>query len=159
VMKRNDLLSEIQSRFKEDIIELFDKSPHRVYIEIRPGAIIRAAAYIFKDLGARFNIASGIDTRSHIEILYHFTVEAIDLLISLRVKLDRKKPVIDSLTPVCEAANWIEREIFELLGVQFTGHPELKRLLLSDQWPEKVYPLRRDYKEWDKTAVRDRGTK
>ena len=45
----------------------------------------------------------------------------------------------------------------EILGINFKGHPDLKRLLLPDDWPDGVYPLRRDYKEWDKNAIRDRG--
>jgi len=44
-----------------------------------------------------------------------------------------------------------------LLGIDFKGHPNLKPLLLPENWPEGVYPLRRDYKEWDKKAIRDRG--
>ncbi len=159
MIKRKEVLADLQTRFKKEITDIFDKSPHRVYIDIPPSALVPMSRYIFQDLGARFNIASGVDTRSHIEILYHFTIEDINLLISLRVRLNRQKPVIASLTTVCEAANWIEREIHELLGVDFTGHPDLRRLLLSDQWPDKVYPLRRDYKEWDKGAVRDRGVK
>jgi NADH-quinone oxidoreductase subunit C len=156
-MTRDEVLTDLKSRFKKDIIDFFDKSNTRVYIEIDPGSIVKVGSYIFKDLGARFNIASGVDTRRHIEILYHFTLETINLLISFRVKLDREKPEIDSLAPVLEGANWIEREMHELLGINFKGHPELKRLLLSDQWPEGVYPLRCDYKEWDKNAIRDRG--
>ena len=157
-MKREDVLINIQERFKEDIIEVFDKTLKRVYIDIKPEAIIRMTRYIFEDLSARFNIASGVDTRYNIEILYHFTLEEINLIISLRVKLDKKKKLeIDSLAPVFEGANWIEREIHELLGIDFKGHPDLRRLLLPDEWPEGVYPLRRDYKEWDKTAIRDRG--
>ncbi|MCX6358013.1 MAG: NADH-quinone oxidoreductase subunit C, partial [Candidatus Aureabacteria bacterium] len=50
----------------------------------------------------------------------------------------------DSLAPVLKAAEWIEREIHEMLGVRFTGHPNLKRLLLADDMPEGRYPLRRD---------------
>jgi len=128
-----------------------------VYIEIKPESIVKVASYIFKDLGARFNIASGVDAREHIEILYHFTIEDINLVISLRVKLPKSKLEIDSLAPSFEAANWIEREIHELLGINFKGHPDLRKLLLSDDWPEGVYPLRRDYKEWDKNVIRDRG--
>jgi len=156
-MTREKVLKDIQERFKEDIIDIFDKSPKRVYIEINPEAIRKVAGYIFKDLGARFNIASGVDTRSNIEILYHFTIEDINLLISFRVKLDKKKPEIDSLAAVFEGANWIEREIHELLGINFKNHPDLRRLLLSDDWPEGVHPLRCDYKEWDDKAIRDRG--
>ena len=156
-MTRKELLSDIQERFKEDIIDVFDKSPKRVYIEIKPESIIPVGSYIFKDLKARFNIASGVDTRTHIEILYHFSIEYLNVLISLRVKLDRKKPSIDSLANVFKAVNWIEREMSELLGIEFKGHPDMRRLLLADEWPQGVYPLRRDYKEWDKKAIRDRG--
>ena len=52
---------------------------------------------------------------------------------------------------------WIEREIHEILGINFKGHPDMRKLLLPEGWPEGVYPLRRDYKEWDKKAIRDRG--
>ena len=45
----------------------------------------------------------------------------------------------------------------ELLGIEFKGHPEMKRLLLPEEWPAGVYPLRTDYEEWDKKAIRDRG--
>lgn len=156
-MKREEVLKNLRERFREDIVDFFDKSPKRVYIGIKPEAIIKVATYVFGDLGARFNIASGVDTRYHIEILYHFIIEDINLLISLRVKLPRSKPEIDSLAPAIEATNWIEREMYELLGINFKGHPDLRKLLLSDDWPEGVYPLRQDYKEWDKGAIRDRG--
>lgn len=158
-MNRKEVLKDLKSKFKSDIINIFDKSPKRVYIEIKLKSIKKIAEYIFSDLGARFNIASGVDLRKHMEILYHFTIEDINLLISLRVKLDREKPEIDSITPVFEAANWIEREMHELLGINFRDHPDLRRLLLSDDWPKCVYPLRQDYKEWDKKAIRDRGVK
>lgn len=156
-MTRNEVLNSIRTRFKEDIVDIFDKSPKRVYIEIRPRAIVKVGIYIFRQVGARFNTASGVDSHAHMEILYHFTVEDINLIISLRVKLDRSRPEIDSLAPSFEAANWVEREMHELLGINFRGHPDLRRLLLPDQWPEGVYPLRRDYEEWDEQAIHDRG--
>ncbi|MGB2599816.1 MAG: NADH-quinone oxidoreductase subunit C [Candidatus Omnitrophota bacterium] len=156
-MTRNEVLKNLKSKFKEDIVDIFDKSHKRVYIEIKPGSLIKMAMHIFKELGARFNIATGVDTRFNIEILYHFTFEEINLLVSLRVKLPKDKLEIDSLAPVFEGANWIEREINELLGIDFKGHPDMRRLLLSEDWPEGVYPLRCDYKEWDEKAIRDRG--
>lgn len=156
-MTREELLTDIKKRFSEDIVDFFDRSPRRVYIEIKPSSIVKIATYIFKDLNARFNIASGVDTRHHMEILYHFTIEYLNLLVSLRVKLDRNKPRIESIAPVFRGARWIEREMNELLGIDFVGHPNLKRLLLADEWPQGVYPLRRDYEEWDPNAIRDRG--
>ncbi|MBN1521586.1 MAG: NADH-quinone oxidoreductase subunit C [Candidatus Aureabacteria bacterium] len=156
-MDRKSILKDLQERFKDDITDVFEKSAKRAYISIRPESLVNIARYIFKDLGARFNIATGTDHRYHMEILYHFIFEDINFLISLRVMLKKDNLVIDSLTPVMKAADWIEREIHEMLGIDFTGHPNMTRLLLSDDWPEGVYPLRRDYKEWDKNAIRDRG--
>ena len=156
-MTREEVIYDLRKKFKDDIIEVFDKSPKRVYVGIRPDSIVQVASYIFKDLKARFNTASGVDLRYHMEILYHFLIEDINLLISLRVKIQKPKLEIDSLSPIFEGANWIEREMHEILGINFRGHPDLKRLLLPDDWPDGVYPLRRDYKEWDKNAIRDRG--
>ncbi|MCF7907742.1 MAG: NADH-quinone oxidoreductase subunit C [Candidatus Omnitrophica bacterium] len=156
-MTRSEVIKDLKKRFDEDILDIFDKTLTRVYIEIKPQAIVKVATYVFKNLGARFNIASGVDTFKHIEILYHFTFEDINLVVSFRVKLDKSKLEIDSLAPIFEGANWIEREIAEMLGVNFRGHPELKRLLLPDEWPQGVYPLRRDYQEWDDSSIRDRG--
>ena len=156
-MTREEVLKDLREKFKGDIIELFDKSPKRIYVEIKPESITKLSKFIFRNLGARFNIASGVDVRYHIEILYHFTIEEINLLISVRVKLPKDKLEIDSIANIIKGANWIEREINEMLGINFKGHPNLKKLLLPDEWPEGVYPLRRDYDEWDKNAIRDRG--
>jgi Ni,Fe-hydrogenase III component G len=161
-MTRKKLLKDIQEKFKDCIIDFYDKSPKRVYIEIKPESLVEVATYIFKNLEARLNIASGVDTPSAIEILYHFSIEYMEpvflnLIISLRVKLDRNKPSIISLAPVFNGANWIEREMHDILGIHFEGHPDMRKLLLPDEWPDGVYPLRSDYKEWDKNAIRDRG--
>lgn len=156
-MTRDELVADIKSRFADHILGFNDVSPRRIYMEIKPESLIEMSTYISSDLGARFNTASGVDTRSNLEILYHFTIESIDVLISLRVKVGKKEPSVPSLANIIKGTNWIEREIHELLGIDFPGHPGLSRLLLADEWPEGVYPLREDYKEWDAEAVRDRG--
>lgn len=156
-MTPEEVLGDLRKKFKDDIIEILGERSKKVYIEIKQESLVKVASYIFKDLKARFSTASGVDMRHHMEILYHFLIEDINLLISLRVKLQKSKLEIDSLSPIFEGANWIEREIHEILGINFRGHPDLKKLLLPDDWPDGVYPLRRDYKEWDKNVIRDRG--
>jgi Ni,Fe-hydrogenase III component G len=156
-MTREEVLSGIRTRFGDLILEFFDKSAKRVYIDLKPVGLVPLASHLFQDLGARFHIASGVDTRFHLEVLYHFSVETLNLLVTLRVKLDKKAPRVDSLATTIKGAAWIEREIHELLGIDFAGHPDLRRLLLSEEWPEGVYPLRQDYQEWDAQAIRDRG--
>jgi NADH-quinone oxidoreductase subunit C len=61
----------------------------------------------------------------------------------LRALLPGKDPQIDSVTPIWPCANSLEREIFDLFGIRFTGHPDLRRILMPNEW--EGYPLRKDY--------------
>jgi NADH-quinone oxidoreductase subunit C len=61
----------------------------------------------------------------------------------VRVSVAGRDPVADSVTPVWPTANWHEREIFDLFGVRFAGHPDLRRILMPDEW--EGFPLRKDY--------------
>ena len=141
-----DVLKKIKDKFSKKILKVYEKSPRRAYIDLKPKDIPASASFIFKDLKARFATASGVDTRKHIEILYHFVFDRLDKIISLRTRLDRKKPEIESLTSIIKGTEWIEREIHELFGVNFRNHPNLKRLLMPEDWPENKCPLRRDYR-------------
>ena len=77
------------------------------------------------------------------ELNYHLVSIPRKEKVRLRVKLGGSDPVVDSLVPVWPGANWLEREIFDLFGIRFTGHPDLRRILLPDDW--EGHPLRRDY--------------
>jgi NADH-quinone oxidoreductase subunit C len=77
------------------------------------------------------------------ELNYHLVSIPKPQRIRLRVRLAGSDPVVDSLCPVWPGANWLEREIFDLFGIRFTGHPDLRRILLPEDW--EGYPLRRDY--------------
>lgn len=77
------------------------------------------------------------------ELNYHLVSIPRREKVRLRVHLPGKDPVVDSLVAVWPGANWLEREIFDLFGIYFTGHPDLRRILLPDDW--EGYPLRRDY--------------
>lgn len=157
IMTREEILQQIQNRLQNHVSHFSEHTPKRVFYDAKAESIVKIATVVFKELGARFNIASGVDGRDHMEILYHFTFDEVDMTVSFRVKLPKSKLEIDSIAPVFEGANWIEREMRELLGINFKGHPNPKRLLLPEDWPQGVYPLRVDYQEWDKDAIRDRG--
>jgi len=139
-----EILEEIKGKFSSQILNIFEKSPRRVYVDVNPKNIKQIAEFIFRGLGARFAIASGVDTPDGIEILYHFSFDSAGKIVTLRTKIDKQNPEIESITPIIKGAEWIEREIWELLGVRFKNHPNLKRLLLSEDWPEGKYPLRRE---------------
>jgi len=138
-----DVVSRIKEKFSENIVSFHEHSLRRVYIDFKPEDIPAVTQFIFKTLGCRFVIATGIDTRAGIEILYHFSNDKDGKMVTLRTLLtDKKHPEIESITPIIRGAEWIEREMWELLGINFKKHPNLKHLLLIDEWPEGDYPLR-----------------
>ena len=77
------------------------------------------------------------------ELNYHLLSISRRDALRLRVRLPGDSPVIESVVPVWPTANWHEREIFDLFGMRFDGHPDLRRMLLPDDW--EGYPLRKDY--------------
>src|SRR5512142_2732288 len=156
-MTRADVIQEITVRYKDDITDVRHVSPRKVFINTHAAAIKKIAEHVFHKMKARFNTTTAIDTRDRMELLYHFTFDEQDLVVSFRLFLEKPKLEIESLAPLFEGANWCEREIFETMGIKFIGHPDLRRLLLPEDWPDGIYPLRRDYQEWDPNAIRDRG--
>jgi NADH-quinone oxidoreductase subunit C len=77
------------------------------------------------------------------ELQYHLVSIPLRQKVRIRVRLYGNDPVVDSMVAVWPGANWLEREIFDLFGIQFTGHPDLRRILLPDDW--EGYPLRKDF--------------
>lgn len=139
-----DVVSEIKDKFSNKILKLEEKSVRRIYIDFKLQDIPEVVKFVFRDLGCRFATATGTDTPLGLEILYHFCYDRQDKMISLRTVIaDKKKPEIESIAPIIKGAEWIEREIWEMLGINFKGHPNLKPLLLIDEWPEGNYPLRK----------------
>lgn len=140
-------MEKVKEGLGDRIIEWHEHSPRRVYITIAPKDIKYAANLLFNEMKARFATATGQDTPDGIEILYHFSYDKTGQIFTFRVLLpDKKKPEVDSLATMFPGAEWIEREMWELLGINFIGHPNLKHLLLIDEWPEGEYPLRHDHK-------------
>ncbi len=137
------ILDEIKQRLKDKISDWYEHNQRRIYFSADKKDIRQVASVLFKDLGLRYVIASGIDTPKGFEILYHFSFDKTGQIISVRVLIeDKQNPEIDSLAVISPAFEWIEREMWEMLGIKFSGHPNLKRLLLAEDWPEGDYPLR-----------------
>jgi len=87
---------------------------------------------------------TGIDFPEHIEVLYHLrnTQNNAEIIVKAIIE-DRENPAIDSVFDLYKTADFHEREIFDLFGVNFNNHPDLRRILLDDDW--EGYPLRKDY--------------
>ncbi|MFZ2602884.1 MAG: NADH-quinone oxidoreductase subunit C [Candidatus Omnitrophota bacterium] len=138
-----DIREKIKQKLDKRIIVWEEKSPRRIYFTIKKEDIFETVRFLFKDLGLRFSIATGTDMPQALEILYHFSFDKTGEFYSLRTLIEDKiKPEIASITPIFPGAEWIEREIWEMLGIKFIGHPNLKRLLLAEDWPQGNYPMR-----------------
>ena len=118
-------------------------------IQIEASAILKVAEFIKDNKELSFNVLeviSGVDFTEYIEVNYmfaNFDVNAPrDLIIKLRVT-GRVSPEVLSITSVYESANFQERECFDMLGVEFTNHPDPRRILCPDDW--EGFPLRKDY--------------
>ncbi len=141
-----DTKAKIKESLGSRVISWSECSPRRVYLTVKKEDIFELSRFLFKELGLRFVTASGIDTPRAFEIIYHFSDDAAGVVYSARVLLeDKLHPQVDSLTPIFSGAEWVEREIWEMLGINFKNHPNLKRLLLAEDWPQGKYPLRQDY--------------
>ncbi len=138
-----DILSEIKERLKDRIDNWYEHNPRRIYFSIDKNDIREIAQILFEDLGLRFATATGMEVPEGFEIVYHFSFDKSGQIISVRTLINNKNnPEIDSLAVISPCFEWIEREMWEMLGINFVGHPNLKRLLLAEDWPEGKYPLR-----------------
>ena len=139
-----DPIEAIKAELKDRIINWEEKSPKRYYVTIPTEDITKVADFIFGRQGARFITASGVDTPQAIEILYHFAFDKLNKIVTVKVPVPKESCEVESIASLILGANWIEREIAELLGVNFLNHPDPRRLLLAEDWPEGKYPLRQE---------------
>jgi NADH/F420H2 dehydrogenase subunit C len=86
---------------------------------------------------------SGVDMLDHLETVYHLRSTTRGSLLQLKVRLEAEQPEVDSVVSVWPTANWLERETYDLFGIRFTGHPDLRRMLLDDDF--EGYPLLKSF--------------
>ncbi len=87
-----------------------------------------------------------IDWKTHLTMVYHLSSTIYRQSFVVQVKLDRTQPEIDSVSQIWRTAEFHEREVYEMFGVQFLGHPDLRLLILPDGWEGKN-PLRKDFED------------
>lgn len=150
-MTFEDIISTLKSALgKETVISLDENSTPKC-VEIASENLIPVMNHLHETEGLYFDALScitGLDNGTEantIEIIYNLYSIPYDQHLMLKVALDRKDPVIDSLCSLWKTADWQEREVYDLLGVEFRNHPDLRRILLPADW--EGFPLRKDYQE------------
>ena len=125
----------------------FDRNEISIYVE---RSLIREACFLLRDdVDCPFNYLADVTcvdwfpSEPRFEVIYHLLSIPKRERVRLKARLDGGSPALDSVTPVWPAANYFEREVFDLFGVRFAGHPYLRRLLMPEDW--EGHPLRKDY--------------
>jgi NADH-quinone oxidoreductase subunit C len=144
-LKDSPVAAAVEERFSSAIAGGHNDH-HEPTIFVAPASIVEVCRFIKQDL--QFNRLSGItavdwlpaDPRFEVVYLLHSIPRNLRFRVKCRLKDGEE---IDSVTPVWRAANWYEREVFDMFGVRFRNHPDLRRILLPSDW--EGYPLRKDF--------------
>lgn len=145
-MTREELTEYIKENFSGEI-EVIENDQTEPYLIVKTGEVISFARFIHDDLKLQMTFLmnlSGVDTREAFEIVYNVCSLKYKHRIFFKIILDRTKPEFESAISVWPSANWYEREVWELFGINVAGHPNLTRFLLPDDWDQGA-PLRKDW--------------
>jgi NADH-quinone oxidoreductase subunit C len=135
----NHHLAQLTSGLDARISDHFDD----VVIEILPLNLLQLASEL-RDIGFdRLGMVTAVDLGDEFEMVYRMTSRALSASAFVKARIGRVDAHIASLCDVWPAANWQEREVWDLFGIDFVGHPDMRRILLPEEWPG--WPLRKDY--------------
>jgi NADH-quinone oxidoreductase subunit C len=147
-MTFEEIHQQLQTKFGPERIGALAPANKDSFLLIQAADLVEICRYLKDELA--FDCLMNLSTidwpkKNQIEVVYHLWSYSKLHSFILKVALDRAKPEIQSLEPVWKAADWLEREQYDLMGVTFTGHPDLRRIMMPDDWIG--HPLRKDYKE------------
>ena len=140
------LKDELKGKFNNEIIKFETPIDDRLFIDVKKEGIKGISKEIF-DRGGRYLVSVGYDNIARdntLGMVHTFAFDKESYFVCVRTAVPESDPVLDSITPDVPNAGWSEREYMDLLGMKFTGHPKPKKLVLADDWPEGIHPLRKD---------------
>ncbi len=144
-MTSAEIYEKVRERFADKILE-FNEEGLDPYIKIAPEAVAEVAQFLRDEDSLRFNSLmslSGVDYKDNLGVVYHLHSMIHRHKITLKVELPREHPVVPSVARIWLTANWHEREAYDLFGIIFENHPDLRRIFLPEDW--EGHPLRKDY--------------
>lgn len=146
-MEKKKALEELRKRFSGKIKETFIKFGDEIVI-IERDSLLDVVKFLMKEPYS-FNMLLDLTCVDHIgqenrfQMVYHLFSLSNNHRLRIKLSLPEKDPVVDSLTSFFKNANWLEREVYDMFGIQFNGHPDLRRLFMYEGF--EGYPLRKDY--------------
>jgi membrane-bound hydrogenase subunit beta len=142
--KDPELLERLNKSIPQEwIISLKSPEPRRIFLTVKREHFKEAFAKLLKEEGiTHLSTITGVDLGEEIEVIYH--LERSGTILSVKVAAPKSHPVLPSITDLMAGAALYEREVHEILGIEFEGNPDLSRLILPESWPKGLYPLRKD---------------
>ena len=145
-LKQNSIAAAVGA-FDADAVRAGRLDRGELTLEIAPGKIASVCGFLKYDQQfVRLSTVTAVDrypSEPRFEVVYHLHSIEHNSRVRLKCRVRGEDPVIDSVTGVWRSADWYEREVFDLFGIRFLGHPDLRRILMPDDW--EGYPLRKDY--------------
>ncbi|HML02209.1 MAG TPA: NADH-quinone oxidoreductase subunit C [Candidatus Bathyarchaeia archaeon] len=142
----NEVVEKLRQCLKDAILEVSAPRKRRIFLHVKTSSLVDTIKYLVNDLEFKhISTITGSDLGQEMELMYHLAHEG-SVELSVRVKVPKNNPSVPSITNIIPGAVLYEREVHDVLGVTFEGHPDLSRLILPEEWPEGVYPLRKDEK-------------
>ena len=149
-MELKEIHAKLAEKFGDSIGEWVEPDAGDAWVEVLAGAWPQVARHLKGDPALAFDylkLLTGTDYVEYLEAIYHLFSYTHEHTAAIKIKLDRDNPVVASVMHVWPAADWHERETYDLVGLEFEGHDNLTRILCADDWVG--HPLRKDYKQPD----------
>jgi NADH-quinone oxidoreductase subunit C len=148
-MEAQPIYQRLEARFPGQVSD-FKGDVNEPWLSVAPGAIVDVCRFLRDEPGLGFEVLSDLTAldwpkEEKIQIVYHLYSYAEKHQIVLKVDVPRADPKVATVEGVWKVANWFEREVYDLFGVIFEGHSDLRRIMLPEDWVG--YPLRKDYVE------------
>jgi NADH-quinone oxidoreductase subunit C len=140
----DQLLVKVQEKFKSDIISTSSRPGVLAILKVRPESIVKLCTFLrdtctFKHCA----MVAGVDWKDRVEVLYHLWSDAFKGYLELTLDLPAEDPHVASVARVWPGASWHEREAWDLLGIRFDGHPDLRRVLMPEGY--RFHPLKKSF--------------
>ncbi|MBM4134558.1 MAG: NADH dehydrogenase (quinone) subunit D [Nitrospira sp.] len=145
------LLDTIKSRFPEAVLAVHeDKQRGDLSVRVAAPRLLEVARFLHDDPAAAFDHITDIcsadypDDQERFEVIYHFLSLPHGIRIRVKARVTEEHPVVPSITAIWKGADFMEREVYDLMGIKFSGHPDLRRILMPEDYDEG-HPLRKDF--------------
>lgn len=147
-MEPLEIVNRLKEKFFSEIVDV-KQFIDQVFVSVKPERIINICRYLHDDPDISMDYLAdlcGVDypgKKKRFEVVYNLFSIKFNHRITLKALLSGDDPSIDSVLPVWSGANWHERETCDMYGIVFNGHPDLRRILMPEDW--EGHPLRKDY--------------